>query len=96
MTWYACGQVLPGVGGDDDLQSEVLAHVEKCMPNLVPTTYEAADAYLREERKKPQGERDLLREMCVMVPLGLPEDRGVSFVVPSMKTKLALFNGEYR
>ena len=52
--------------------------------------YEAASAYLREERKKPKGEQDLLREMCVMVPLGLPKDRKVSFVIPSRKIIVAL------
>ena len=93
MTWYSCGQVLP-TGMPGDLQSVTLNQVKKTMPNLVPTTYEAASAYLREERKKPKGEQDLLREMCVMIPLGLPQDRKVSFVIPSMKVTIALTDGE--
>jgi hypothetical protein len=36
----------------DELQRMALNHVKKSMPNLVPTTYEAAGAYLSEERKK--------------------------------------------
>jgi hypothetical protein len=31
--------------------------------NLVPTTYEVAKAYLDQELLKPEGQRDLLREM---------------------------------
>ena len=92
MTWYSCGQLLPG-GMPGDLQSVTLNEVKKTLPNLVPTTYEAASAYLREERKKPEGEQDLLREMCVMIPLGLPKDRKVSLVIPSRKIIVALTHG---
>ena len=94
MTWYACGQALPAGIFDDEFQRVALDHVKRTIPNLVPTTYEAADAYLREEYNKPKGERDLLREMCTIIPFGLPKDRKVYFVVPSMKSVFPLSNGE--
>jgi hypothetical protein len=76
----------------DEFQTMALNHVKpKTMPNLVPTTYEAATAYLREEHKKPRGKRNLLREM---IPSGLPQDRKACFVVYSMKTTFPLFSGE--
>jgi len=95
LTWYACGRRLPaGTFTSDRLQSGALKRVQEVMPNLVPTTYEAADAYLREEHKKPKGKRDLLREMCAMLPVGLPKDRKTHFVVHSAKTVFEIVNGE--
>ena len=93
MTWYSWGQLLPA-GMPGDLESTTLNQVKKMMPNLVPTTYEAANAYLVEESKKPKGEQDLHREMCVMVPLCLPKDRKVNLVIPSMKLIVELTNGQ--
>ena len=58
----------------------------KTMPNLVPTTYEAAKAYLREENEEPKAVQDLLREVVMIAPLGLPKDRKTYSAVPSMKT----------
>ena len=85
MTWYACGLALPaGALGDPDLQRDALNQIKNYMPNLVPTTYESASAYLREECRKPKGERNLLREMCAMMPLGLPKDRKVYLVLPKL------------
>ena len=94
MTWYACGQALPAGIFGDIFQNTALDHVKKTMPNLVPTTYEAADAYLREEYKKPEGERDLLREMCMIIPFSLPKDRKVYLAVPNMKSVFPIINGE--
>ncbi len=54
---------LQGCLASGDLQSVTLNQAKETFPNLVPTTYEAASAYLREERK-PKGEQDLLQEMC--------------------------------
>jgi len=96
MTWYACGKVLPAAAFGDDLQSSMLDYIKESAPNLFPTTYEAADAYLREELKKPKGKRDLLREMCAMIPLDLPKDRKVSFIAPSMGIVFPLKDGEYQ
>jgi hypothetical protein len=68
-----------------------MENIRKYMPNLIPTTYEASNAYLQEELKKPKGKRDLLREMCMMIPLHLPKDRKVYFRSDAMKT---LITGE--
>lgn len=94
MTLYACGKVVPAGILDDKFQTMALNHVKESMPNLVPTTYEAADAYLREERKKPEGERNLLKEMCMIIPLGLPKDLKVYIMLDVAKTIIPLFNGE--
>jgi len=64
------------------------------MPNLIPSTYEAAKAYLREEKEKSKAERDLLQEMVMIVPLGLPKDRKTHLVVPSMKTIIPIYDGQ--
>lgn len=39
----------------------VIGSMFKFCPTLVPTTYEAAEEYLREEKLKPKGHRDLRR-----------------------------------
>ena len=39
----------------------IFASMYKFCPTLVPTTYEAAAEYLREEKMKPKGSRDLRR-----------------------------------
>lgn len=39
----------------------IFASMYKFCPTLVPTTYEAAEEYLREEKMKPKGSRDLRR-----------------------------------
>jgi len=44
----------------------VVSSMYKFCPTLVPTTYEAASEYLREEKMKPKGHRDLRRESCYL------------------------------
>jgi len=56
MTWYACGKVLPPGMLGDRFENSYLTHIRKTMPNLVPTTYEAAKAYLCEENEKSKAE----------------------------------------
>ena len=69
MTWYACGQAMPAERSPDDAVSNV---AKQSMPNLVPTTYEAADA----------PDATVEHEMCVILPLALPKDRKVFFLIP--------------
>jgi hypothetical protein len=95
MTWYACGQALSPGFFDDTFQSIVLDHIKGSMPNLVPTTYKAAKAYLHEESKKPKEQQYLRREMCMMIPLSLPKDRKVYYVVSSFKSCIEIVQGEY-
>jgi hypothetical protein len=94
VTWYACGEALPAGKFGAEFERMTLEHINHNMPNLVPTTYDASHAYLDEEQKKPEGKRDLLREMCMMLPLGLPEDRKVYFVSFAMKSIFPLYNGK--
>jgi hypothetical protein len=77
-----------------ELDESATAQIRNYIPNLVPTTYEASNAYLQEELKKPQGERNLLREMCMMIPLNLPKDRKVYFKSDAIKQLLPLVDGE--
>src|SRR6266542_1020846 len=90
MTWYACGHELPAGLLGDNFENLALNHIKETMPNLVPTTYEAASAYLRVELKKRKEKRDLHREMCMIIPLDLPTDRKVSLVDPKLKSSFPL------
>ncbi|KAG8897084.1 hypothetical protein FRC01_011487 [Tulasnella sp. 417] len=44
----------------------VFSSMAKFCPTLIPTTHEAAEEYLREEKLKPKGKRDLRREFCYL------------------------------
>ena len=99
MIWYMYGKIIPlsqAVRLGPDFGEKVMAHLETQIPkgNLIPTNYEAADKYLREELKKPKGSRDLLREMCVVIPMSLPKDRKVWHKSNVMKTLIELSQGE--
>ena len=65
---------------------------EKC-PNLVPTTYEASKAYLDEEKLKPEGQRDLTREMCMILALKVPKGR-TTILKASEKLSVALTDSD--
>jgi hypothetical protein len=90
--WYVLGKKLPDAEMCQIL-SEALPNVLRYVENFVPTTYEAAQAFLHEELKKPKGQRDLRREMCVFV-LVAPEDPGVSFKPDSINYLIPLSTGE--
>jgi hypothetical protein len=60
----------------------------------VPTTYEASKAYLDEEILKPEGQRDLTREMCMIMALKLPKGRDVLFTPASAKLLIPLAEGD--
>jgi hypothetical protein len=60
---------------------------------FVPTTYEAARAYLDEQIKKPAGQRHLHREQCVMVVAHLPENQNVAFFHKTTNTLMKLRTG---
>lgn len=67
--------------------------VREHFENLTPTTYEASRAYLDEEVKKPEGARDLLREMCMILAVSLPKDQKVYFMATATKSLLPLHDG---
>jgi hypothetical protein len=58
---------------------DVLSTIRKIPMNLVPTTYETAKEYLDQELLKPEGERDLPREMCMLVVSDIPDDQDIVF-----------------
>jgi hypothetical protein len=55
----------------------VVAMAKKNFTDIVPTTYEESKAYLDEELSKPEGQRDPLREMCMVILMQLPDDEDV-------------------
>ena len=69
-TFYAFGERLNALASE--VKATVIARVQDQCPNLVPTTYEASKAYLDEEKLKPEGQRDLTREMCMIWALKVP------------------------
>jgi hypothetical protein len=48
--------------------------------NFVPTTYEVSHMYIQNELMKPEGRRDLLREMCLFIVVDAPENRKLWFI----------------
>lgn len=69
--------------------------VDANLKNLVPTTYEASEAYLAQERLKPKAQQDLLREMCMLNVTAIPYEQDLVLVIPSMKLLLQLSPREF-
>jgi hypothetical protein len=92
VTFYAFGELLEGLGSE--VKAQILRGVREQLPNLVPTTYEASKAYLDAEILKPEGQRDLTREMCMMMPLKLPKGRNISLKATSTKLLIPLTHGD--
>jgi hypothetical protein len=61
--------------------------------NLVPTTYEVAKAYLDQELLKPEGQRDLLREMCMLIVLKIPNDQDLALIAEATKMLIEIKEG---
>ena len=72
----------------------VLATARQNFNNIVPTTYEASKAYLDEEILKPKGQRDLRREMCMIIVMGLPGDEDIFLRLNAAKLLIPLSKGE--
>ncbi|KAF8346442.1 hypothetical protein F5887DRAFT_961991 [Amanita rubescens] len=85
-TFYAFGERLDTL--PSEIEAQLLAGVKEQFPNLVPTTYEASKAYLDEEILKPEGQRDLTREMCMIMPLKLPKGRDIVLKVAKLSIHL--------
>jgi hypothetical protein len=79
MTWYAFGEKLPDGIISGSAEEEILAGVRAQFSNLEPTSYEASRAYLDSELRKPKGQRNLQREMCMIMVMGVPENQKVAF-----------------
>jgi hypothetical protein len=94
IVWYMLGKKLPQLEESlSFLSKDLLPHTLQQAPNLTPTTYEAAEAYLREELKKPEGQRDLFREMCAFVLIAPADDPKVYFRADAMKAMIPMYSG---
>ncbi|KAF8341751.1 hypothetical protein F5887DRAFT_976677 [Amanita rubescens] len=91
VTFYAFGERLDTLGGK--VEAQILARVQGEIPNLVPTTYEVSKAYLDNEILKPEGQRDLTREMCMIMALNLPKGRKTLFKAASAELLIPLAEG---
>ena len=58
----------------------------------MPTTYEASKAYLDEEILKPEGQRDLTREMCMI--WAVPQGRTTLLKAAFAKLLIPLTDGD--
>jgi hypothetical protein len=74
--------------------TEIVARVQQQCSNLTPTTYEASKLYLDQELKKPKGQRDLTREMCMLTVLKIPEGHKIYFRADSTKLLIPLTGGK--
>jgi hypothetical protein len=72
----------------------VLTSMGKFPTKLLPTTYEAAKAYLDEELLKPKGQRDIPREMCMLIVSDVPDDQDIVFKANSMDLLIRFKQGE--
>lgn len=57
--------------------------LDQNVKDLIPTTYEASKAYLEAQHLKPEGERDMHREMCMIFALAIPDDQDLLLVIES-------------
>jgi hypothetical protein len=95
IRWYLNGNLLP-------LGNPLSSHIDGFVTNVMkenkldmsPTTYEEAKAYL-EELKKPEGSRDLLREMCFILPIKVPENEDAVLVLPRAKVIVPIGTGKH-
>lgn len=71
----------------------VIATAQQRFTNIVPTTYEAAKAYLDEEILKPEGQRDLRREMCMIFVMGV-DNEDIVLKLDAVKVLVPLNAGE--
>ena len=92
-TFYTFGERLDALSSEV-IKATILTKVQEQFPNLVPTTYEASKAYLDEEILKPEGQRDLTREMCMIWALKVPKGRNILFKAMSTKLLIPLTDGD--
>jgi hypothetical protein len=72
----------------------VLSTAKERINNIVPTTYEASKAYLNKEILKPEGQRDLHREMCMLVVMAIPKNEEILLKFEVLKVLVPLSKGE--
>lgn len=96
VTWYAFGAALPSGRLPRSLDKSAFKTLGNMFRGVTfaPTTYEAAQTYLRSEIQKPAGERDLNREMCLFVVMAVPKNQEVAYKSISTKALIDLPKGE--
>jgi hypothetical protein len=75
MTVYVFGRPMPSEELADPFSRAFLSFVRESFPDFVPTTYEAARAFIDKELLKPEGQRDLRRAICLLVVVKIPDDQ---------------------
>ncbi|KZP08165.1 hypothetical protein FIBSPDRAFT_939130 [Athelia psychrophila] len=81
ITFYLLGERITNIVASMQVVGWTL--LDQNVKDLIPTTYEASKAYLDEERLKPDGQRDLHREMCMIFVLGIPDEQDLLLVIES-------------
>jgi len=94
MTFYALGGRVPSGTLPGAFKKTVYTTLKEHFTNLVPTTYDASKAYLDQELLKPKGQRDLHREMCMLIVMQIPKDQDILLIAEATKTLIPLTNGE--
>lgn len=92
MTFYAFGRpcrTLP-----DSFKKISFDIVRRNFSNLIPTTYEASRAYLDQELLKPEGQRDLRSEMCMLTVTKIPGDQDILMRCDATKLLVPLTEGD--
>jgi len=93
MTFYSLGRCLSSGTLPSAFKKTVYATLKNQIANLVPTTYDASKAYLDQELLKPKGQRDLDREMCMLIVLQIPKDQDILLIAEATKMLIPLTNG---
>jgi hypothetical protein len=73
----------------------VLTTARQQFNNIVPTTYEASKSYLDEEILKPEGQRDLRREMCMIIVMTIPKNQEIILKLDAAKLLIPLNSGKF-
>jgi hypothetical protein len=94
MTFYTLGLPLSSSRLPRAFFDTVLATARQHFNNIVPTTYEASKAYLDEESLKPKGQRDLRREMCMIIVMKIPDNQEILLKFDAAKLLIPLTKGE--
>ena len=89
LKWYGFGQEL----SESSIPLLFSEHFHKTTPGFVPTTYDASRAYLDAELEKPKGQRDLLKAMCVILPLKIPKNRKLHLIMRNMNSIMPIYQG---
>jgi hypothetical protein len=95
ITFYFLGRPVPNGTLPRAFSNTVLTTAKQNFNNVIPTTYEASKEYLDEEILKPKGQRDLRREMCMIVVTDIPGDSEIILKLDTAKILFPLYRGQF-